>query len=139
MTVYPRKAGSFEDREIINVKGIRNMKQVFLYNLKPSITDEQYDAFLRKTKGPIISRRPSNLSFTMLRMKNLANGPHYYRYIGIVEFTNKADWEKDTAIPEFKAFQDEWAAMVEGEFVCLEGDEIATWMNWTKAGEKLNY
>lgn len=115
------------------------MKQVFLYNLKPEITDEQYDQFLRSVKGPIISRMEHNISFNMLRMDKFVQGPCAYKYIGIVEITDLENWAKDCSTPDYQAFQAEWAAMVEGEFVYWEGKDIGLWINPAKTGDTFKY
>jgi hypothetical protein len=104
------------------------MKQVFLYNLKPSITDEQYDEFLYKFKGPLTSRLHGNISFTMLRMKDSLKGP-FYEYVGYLEITDPKEWEKDCKDPEYAKMIEEWLKMVDGEFIGVQGDDIATWIN----------
>ncbi len=113
-----------------------NVKQIFLYNLKPEVTDEQYDEFLRTYKGPIISRLPHNVSFNMLRVDRCVQGPAKYQYVGIVEVTDLENWDKDCACPEYQKFQQDWLALVDGEFVYWDTHDIGLWINPTKAGDK---
>jgi hypothetical protein len=80
-------------------------KQIILYNLKESVTDEEYRQFCWEYKGPFIAGLPGCARFQLVKMpaamagsglerKPPAPGPAPFRYLGIVDIADGAAWEK---------------------------------------------
>jgi hypothetical protein len=70
-------------------------KEIILYNLADNVTDQQYQDFVAKVKGPLLESLPSVKKFELVRITGAETGAVPYNYVGIVhvdsldEFTQK--------------------------------------------------
>ena len=74
-------------------------KEIILYNLADSVTDEQYKDFVTKEKGPTLESLPSVNKFELVRINGAETGEIPYTYVGIVHLNNLDDfYQKDGII-----------------------------------------
>ena len=95
-------------------------KEIILYNLKDSISDDEYLVYCKQKKGPFIRGLPSCSNFELVRIEASAKGDIPYKYLGIVDVTSPSDWRRDTASEPFQEFLKEWTQMV-SDFHILMG------------------
>ena len=76
-------------------------REIILYNLKDSVTDEEYKKYCEEEKGPFISGLPSCKRFTLAKIVASKKGEIPYKYVGIVEVISSSDWQKDASTEEF--------------------------------------
>ena len=98
-------------------------KEIILYNLKPSVTDEEYLRYCEDRKGPLIRSLPSCNDFTLVRITGSQKGEIPYAYVGIVDVTSIEEWKRDAASEPFQLFLKEWIPMVQ-TFHILMGSEV---------------
>jgi len=110
-------------------------KEIILYNLKDTVTDEEYKKFCEEFKGPFIVNLPACKSFTLSKLVGAMKGSGMehkppeptempFKYIGIVDVTNLGDWQKDF---DSKPFQEEflpkWIGMV-ADFHIIRAEDV---------------
>ena len=95
-------------------------REIILYNLKDSVSDDEYLEYCNQTKGPLIRGLPSCKKFELIRIGASAKGDIPYKYVGVAELTSLEDWKRDAASEPFQKFLAEWTAMV-SEFHILMG------------------
>jgi len=98
-------------------------KEIILYNLADSVSDEEYKEYTLQKKGPFFAQLPSIKSFTLLRVTGSKKGEIPYNYVGIADLTGPEEWAKDANSSEFGAFMKEWVTKV-SDFQILFGEEI---------------
>ena len=98
-------------------------KEIILYTLKESVTDEEYMHYCEVRKGPLIRSLPSCKDFSLVRITGSQKGVIPYSYVGIVDVTSIEDWKKDAASEVFQVFLQEWMPMVK-DFHILTGSEV---------------
>ena len=81
-------------------------KEIILYNLKDSVTDEEYKKYCDEDKGPFLNSLPSCKKFTLVKIVASKKGEIPYKYVGIVDATSSADWQKDTQTEGFQKFRE---------------------------------
>ena len=59
-------------------------KEIILYNLADNVTDEQYQDFVKKVKGPLLESLPSVKKFELVKITGAETGEIPYNYVGIV-------------------------------------------------------
>ncbi|MFH1113794.1 MAG: EthD family reductase [Pseudomonadota bacterium] len=99
-------------------------KEIILYNLKDSVTDEEYKKYCEEKKGPFLQSLPSCKSFTLVKIVASKKGEIPYKYVGILDATSTADWQKDTQSEDFQKFLQEWVPKVKEDFQILMGEEV---------------
>jgi hypothetical protein len=99
-------------------------KEIILYNLKDSVSDEEYKKYCDEKKGPFIESLPSCKSFTLVKIVASKKGVIPYKYVGILDATSTADWQKDTQSEDFQKFLEEWVPKVKDDFQILMGEEV---------------
>lgn len=99
-------------------------KEIILYNLKDSVTDEEYKTYCEQKKGPFLSSLPSCKNFTLVKIIASKKGLVPYKYVGILDATSTADWQKDTQSEDFQKFLQEWVPKVKDDFQILMGEEV---------------
>jgi len=110
-------------------------KEIVLYNLKDTVTDEEYKKFCEDFKGPFLINLSACKSFTLVKLVGAMKGDGReqkppepvempFKYIGIVDVTNLGDWMKDF---DSKPFQEEflprWISMV-ADFHIIRGEDV---------------
>jgi len=111
-------------------------KEIILYNLKDTVTDEEYIKYCEEFKGPFMINLPACKGFTLAKMMGGVKGngndpnPHPvevkspWKFIGIMDLSNLEDWQKDF---DSKAFQEdflaEWLTKWAGDFYILRGED----------------
>jgi hypothetical protein len=99
-------------------------KEIILYNLKASVSDEEYADFVKNEKGPLLDSLSSAKKFELVKITGAATGSIPYKYVGILHLTNLEDfYQKDAPSPKFQGFLEKWKTMVD-EFHILSGEEI---------------
>ena len=98
-------------------------KEIILYNLKDSVTDEEYLQYCEEQKGPLIKSLPSCKDFTLVRITGSQKGEIPYAYVGIVDVTSIEEWKRDAASEPFQNFLKEWIPKVK-DFHILTGSEV---------------
>lgn len=99
-------------------------KEIILYNLAPHVTDEEFQEYVDKEKGPLIDGLPSVEKYELLRIDESATGSIPYKYVGIVHLKSREDFQtKDVASEPYQAFRAKFGPMV-SEMHVLFGDEI---------------
>ena len=111
-------------------------KEIILYNLKESITEEDYINWCRSYKGPLLLGLSGSKSFTLLKMVGgiAGNGKEKiipkpsdspFKYIGILDVTSQDAWDKARETKEFKEdFFPQWFANWVADFYVLAGTEL---------------
>lgn len=98
-------------------------KEIILYNLKDSVTDEEYLHYCEEKKGPLIRSLPSCNDVTLVRVTGSQKGEIPYAYVGIVDVTSIEDWKRDAASEPFQDFLKEWLPKVK-DFHILVGSAV---------------
>ena len=98
-------------------------KEIILYNLAPHVTDEDYAKYVRDKKGPFFNGLAGVKKFTLVKITRSQKGEIPYRYVGIVDIENEAEWGKSASSPAFGEFIKEWTAKV-ADFHILSGEEV---------------
>ena len=98
-------------------------KEIILYNLKETVSDEDYLQYCEEKKGPLIRSLPSCTGFTLVRITGSQKGEIPYGYVGIVDVTSIEEWKRDAAGELFQNFLKEWIPKVK-EFHILMGSAV---------------
>lgn len=111
-------------------------KQIILYNLKDSVTEEDYIKWCESFKGPFLLSLEGAKGFTLVKMmgglkgdgqKGIAPEPTAspYKYIGIYDLNSMEDMAKARQNEEFREkFFSRWYSDWVADFYTLGGDEI---------------
>ena len=111
-------------------------KEIILYNLKDSVTDEDYKKWVEEYKGPLLIGLNSTKSFTLVKMLGGRKGNGQegvppeetkspYKYIGIMDLSGLEEWKKDSASKAFKdEFFPKWFSNWVKDFYVLAGEEV---------------
>ena len=111
-------------------------KNIILYNLKDTVTDEDYAKWCEEYKGPLLLSLDSSKSFALVKMLGGIKGdgrkgsppeetPSPYRYIGVLDITSLEGWKKDTETRKFKEeFFPRWLSDWVSDFYVLVGEEV---------------
>ncbi len=100
------------------------MKMIVLYNLKDSVSDEEYKAYTEAKKGPFLESLPSCKSFKLIKNVATQTGEIPYKYVGIYDFTTPEELKKDGDSGPYQEFLEEWAAKVQDGFHIVIGEEV---------------
>jgi hypothetical protein len=99
-------------------------KEIILYNLAPHVTDEEFQEYVDKEKGPLIDALPSVSKYELVKITDSASGEIPYRYVGIVHLSSLEDFQtKDATSESYQAFRTKFRTMVSDMHV-LFGEEI---------------
>ena len=110
-------------------------KQIILYNLKDSVTEEDYVKWCESYKGPLLLGLSGSKSFTLVKMmggltgngqKGISPTPTSppYKYIGILNLESLEDMDKARQTKAFKEFFQKWFSEWVADFYTLGGVEI---------------
>jgi hypothetical protein len=110
--------------KIKTTRRLKLAKEIILYNLKESVTDEEYADYVKNEKGPLLESLSSAKKFELVKITGSATGKIPYRYVGILHLKSLEDfYQKDAPSPKFQAFLEKWQEKV-AEFHILSGEEI---------------
>jgi hypothetical protein len=99
-------------------------KEIILYNLADNVTDEQYQDFVKKEKGPIIESLPSVKKYELVRIKGAETGEIPYNYVGIVHLKNLDDfYQRDKKTQKFQDLMVKLQPMLKNIHI-LYGEEV---------------
>ncbi len=99
-------------------------KEIILYNLAENVTDEEYQDYVEKEKGPFLESLPSVDKFELVKIGHSAAGAIPYHYVGILHIKNMADFQqRDAPSDAFQDFMAKWRTKV-ADFHILAGEEI---------------
>lgn len=110
-------------------------KEIILYNLKKDVSAEDYEAWCREYKGPLLTGLDSVTGFTLLRMLGGVQGngekgqlpeptQSPYQFIGILDASSMEGWDKDRTSEKFqKEFFPQWFSKWVADFYILGGIE----------------
>lgn len=98
-------------------------KKIILYNLKKSVSDDEYKKYCEIKKGPFLVSLPSCRSFKLLCLKDQETEGVPFKYMGVIDATSMEEWQQDTSSEEFQDFRKEWLGKV-ADFHILDGKEV---------------
>lgn len=98
-------------------------KKIILYNLKESVSHEEYQRYCQIQKGPFIVSLPSCRSFKLLFLDAATKEGIPFEYIGIVDVESQEAWQKDSSSEAFQDFRKGWLSKI-AEFRILDGKEV---------------
>jgi hypothetical protein len=111
-------------------------KQIILYNLKDSVTEEDYVKWCESYKGPFLLSLDGAKSYTLVKMIGglTGNGQEGvppttttppYKYIGIFDLNSLEDMDRARENKEFtEKFFPQWFSEWVADFYTLGGEEI---------------
>ena len=102
-------------------------KEISIYNLADGVTDEQYQEYVKKVKGPFLESLPSVRKFELVRIRGaVVGGESPYTYIGILHVDNLDEfYQKGTTTPQFQDFMKEVLPMIKQEgYHMMYGEEV---------------
>ena len=99
-------------------------KQIILYNLAENVTDEQYQDFVKKEKGPLLDSLPSVKKFELVRIKGAQTGEVPYNYVGILDVNSLEEFnEKGATTQKFQDLMVKLQTMLKDPHI-LYGEEV---------------
>jgi len=99
-------------------------KQIILYNLSENVTDEQYQDFVKKEKGPLLDSLPSVKKFELVRIKGAQTGEVPYNYVGILHVNSLDEFnEKGATTQKFQDLMVKLQTMLKDPHI-LYGEEV---------------
>lgn len=97
----------------------------FLNTLRPGVSSEDYEHWVREVDYPTARSLPPITSYVVARMAaTLDDQSAPYAYVERVEVTNIDHYRAVLADPSMAAFAKEWSSYV-GESIAIFGEEIA--------------
>jgi hypothetical protein len=111
-------------------------KQIILYNLKDSVTEEDYVKWCESFKGPFLLGLDGAKSFTLVKMMGGMKGDGQkgiapvqtappYKYIGIFDLSSLEDMARAREKKQFaEEFFSQWFSNWVADFFTLGGVEI---------------
>jgi hypothetical protein len=99
-------------------------KEIILYNLADGVTDEQYQDFVKKEKGPTIDSLPSVKKYELVRITGSASGEIPFNYVGIVHVKNMDEFlNRDKQTQKFQDLMAKLGPMLKDPHL-LYGEEV---------------
>ena len=96
----------------------------FLNRLRPGVTGEDYERWVREVDYPTARSLKTIKSYVVARMDATLDGQAPpYDYVERVEITDIDDYRGELARPEMGDFSSQWSSRI-GESIALFGDEI---------------
>jgi hypothetical protein len=102
-------------------------KEISIYNLAEGVSDEQYQEYVKKVKGPFLESLPSVTKFELVRVKGAVAGEGVpYTYVGILHSDNLDEfYQKGTTSQKFQDFMKELMPMIKTEgYHMMYGEEV---------------
>ena len=81
------------------------MRIIVLFNLKPGVSETEYEDWARNSDFPAVNALPSVSSFTVHKATGLfgSDGASPYSHIEIIDITGMDAFVADVSTPEFQA------------------------------------
>jgi hypothetical protein len=99
-------------------------KEIVLYNLADNVTDEQYQDFVHKEKGPLLESLPSVTKYELVRIKGAKIGEVPYNYVGILHVNSLDEfYEKGATTEKFQGLMAKLQPMLK-DLHLLYGEEV---------------
>jgi hypothetical protein len=99
-------------------------KRIILYNLAAHMTEEKFQDYAVKEKGPLIESLPGVKKYELVKITGAMGGKAPYQYAGIVHLTSLDEYnQKATKTPQYQEFQKKFGPMVK-DLITLSGEEI---------------
>jgi hypothetical protein len=99
-------------------------KRVILYNLADGVTEEQYEEYVHKVKGPLLESLPTVTKYELVKVTGSMMGKIPYKYVGILHVGNLKEMdEKAGPMKEYRDFQAKIRTMLK-DVITLNGEEI---------------
>ncbi len=98
------------------------MRLVALFNLKPGVTPERYEAWARDTDIPTVRALGSIAGFEVMRVTGVmgAQIPPPYRYIEIIDVADMDAFGRDVATEVMQKVAAEFQAIADVTFLTTE-------------------
>lgn len=98
------------------------MRLVALFNLKPGVTPERYEAWARTTDIPSVRALGSIAGFEVMRVTGVmgAEASPPYRYIEIIDVVDMEAFGRDVATEAMQAIAGEFQAIADVTFLTTE-------------------
>lgn len=98
--------------------------EIILYNLKPDVTDEQFQEYVDNEKGPYIDSLPSVDKYELVKITESRSGVIPFRYVGIVHLNSLEGFkQRDAQTDEYRAFSAKMAGFT-SELHVTFGEQI---------------
>ena len=98
--------------------------EIILYNLKPDVTDEQFQEYVDNEKGPYIDSLPSVDKYELVKITESRSGVIPFRYVGVVHLNSLEGFkQRGTQTDEYRAFSAKMAGFTSELHVTL-GEQI---------------
>lgn len=99
-------------------------KRIILYNLADDVNDAEFEDYVTREKGPLISGLPAVKKYELVRITTAAGGKSPYNYVGIVHMDSVEDFEEKAApTKQYQDFLKKFLPMVK-DLQILSGEEI---------------
>lgn len=98
------------------------MSLIALFNLKPGVSVEAYEAWAKATDLPTVNGLPSVESFTVFRATGLlgSDAPPPYGYVEIIDVPDMEAFGRDVATEAMQAVAAAFAGMADVTFLTTE-------------------
>jgi uncharacterized protein (TIGR02118 family) len=99
-------------------------KRIILYNLAENMTDEKFNEYVTKEKGPLINSLPGVKKYELVKVTGAMGGKIPYKYVGIIHLTSVEEFDqKATKTQKYQDFLKKFGPMAK-DMVMLSGEEI---------------
>jgi hypothetical protein len=98
------------------------MRVIALFNLKPGISVEDYEAWARRSDLPTVNALASVSAFRVFKITGLlgSEAPAPYAYVETIEIDDMDGFSKDVATPAMQEIAGEFAGMADVTFMTTE-------------------
>jgi hypothetical protein len=96
---------------------------LFLYQLKPGVDPEAFEAWLRSVDAPAVRRRPTVLRYETIRVEGTLAGGPAPSYVDILEVTSVDEDQRLAGGPDGEAIAQAWLASV-SDYAILRGSSV---------------
>lgn len=98
------------------------MRLIALFNLKPGIAAEDYEAWAKSTDLPTVNNLPSISAFRVFKSTGVLGSaaPPPYAYVEIIDVADMDQFGKDVATPVMQAVASAFASLADVTFLTTE-------------------
>ncbi|MET0747105.1 MAG: hypothetical protein ABWY49_02860 [Rhizobium sp.] len=103
------------------------MRIIVLFNLRPGVSVEDYEAWARTTDIPVVNKLSSIRSFTVHKATGVlgSDQPSPYQYIEVVDVADEAKFGEDVATETMKAIAAQFQALADNPtFIATSDIEV---------------
>jgi hypothetical protein len=95
---------------------------IALFNLKPGVSLEDYEAWARTVDLPTVNHLPSIRSFEVFRATDVmgSQAPSPYQYVEIIDVKDMGQFGQDVATPAMQSVASQFSGMADVVFLNTE-------------------